>query len=119
MAAKNILIYLLLQALMVTEVGGFGANTDPLHSAKVPRSVRLIYIIQVCVSMSVYLFYIYIYMEDGVSLFSQETNRTGENGPQFCQGRFRLALGKTFFIEGAVKHWLPRAMVKSPSPGGM
>lgn len=43
--------------------------------------------------------------EVGVDLFSQITNNRTRSGFKFHQGRFSLAIRKTFFFERLVRHW--------------
>ena len=58
----------------------------------------------------------------GVGIFSQVPSvRMRGNSPKLHQGKLRLDLGNSFFLERAVGHWnrLPRAVVESPSLGGL
>ena len=53
----------------------------------------------------------------GQPLLSGNSNKARGNGLKFCQGRFRLGIGKNIFSGGAVRHrnGLPRQEMESPS----
>jgi len=58
------------------------------------------------------------YRKDADNIFGRACcNRTRSNGFKIREGRFRLAIRKTYFMIRVVEHWnrLPREVVKAPS----